>query len=204
MNTTIKNYDVLAKILVIGDSGVGKTTLLNKIKKNIYIKNYHSTIGVDFISVYHKNKNNKIYKFTIWDTAGQERFRAVVKNFYRGIHGIILVFDLSDPNSFTELTYWLKEVEHNCAEKPYIMIIGNKNDLKKETLIDNKIIEHFCKTHNLDYLLISTKNDSGNKLNNKILGTLSQKINYDINEEAEVEELELTNNSIIKYCCSIQ
>ena len=105
METDI-NYDYLFKILLIGDSGVGKSCLILRFAENMFIDSYISTIGVDFkiktISLF-----GKIVKLQIWDTAGQERFRTITTSYYRGSHAILIVYDITSMESFRNVTSWL-------------------------------------------------------------------------------------------------
>merc|ERR1711974_267613 len=116
------------KLLLIGDSGVGKSCILNRFAENTYSDSYISTLGVDF-----KNKNiqldGKNIRLQIWDTAGQERFRTITSSYYRGAHGIIVVYDVTDPVSFTNVKQWLKEIATYASEDVHKLLVGNKCDL---------------------------------------------------------------------------
>ena len=111
--TGVQQYDHLFKVLIIGDSAVGKTSLMNRFAENMFVATYISTIGVDF-----KLKNIVVdgqrVKLQIWDTAGQERFRTICASYYRGTHGIIVVYDVTNPESFAHVKHWLEEIERNC------------------------------------------------------------------------------------------
>lgn len=117
----------LFKILVVGSSGVGKTCLLIRYTDSIYKETYGTTIGVDF-----KMKNiiidNHTVKLQLWDTAGQERFRTITSSYYRNANGILLVFDVTDPESFNDLKGWIIEIQKNINSTIVIYIIGNKID----------------------------------------------------------------------------
>ena len=95
-------YDYLFKLLIIGDSGVGKSCLLLRFADGTYTDSYISTIGVDF-KIHTVNLDGKIIKLQIWDTAGQERFRTITSSYYRGAHGIIVVYDVTDQDTFSKL-----------------------------------------------------------------------------------------------------
>ncbi|KAJ8460855.1 hypothetical protein OPV22_033781 [Ensete ventricosum] len=103
-------YDYLFKLLLIGDSGVGKSCLLLRFADDSYIESYISTIGVDF-KIRTVDQDGKTIKLQIWDTAGQERFRTITSSYYRGAHGIIVVYDVTDQESFNNVKQWLNEID---------------------------------------------------------------------------------------------
>ncbi|WBY58514.1 ras-related protein Rab-1B [Plasmodium yoelii yoelii] len=104
------SYDSLFKILLIGDSGVGKSCLLLRFADDTYTDSYISTIGVDF-KIKTIEIDDKIIKLQIWDTAGQERFRTITSSYYRGAQGIIIVYDVTDRDSFNNVKNWIIEIE---------------------------------------------------------------------------------------------
>merc|ERR1711965_386176 len=105
-----QEYDYLFKLLLIGDSGVGKSCLLLRFADDTYTETYISTIGVDF-KIRTVEIDQKVIKLQIWDTAGQERFRTITSSYYRGAHGIIVVYDVTDEESFTAVERWMTEIE---------------------------------------------------------------------------------------------
>ena len=123
-----EDYDYLFKILLIGDSGVGKSCLLLKYTDGIYADSYISTIGVDF-KIKTEAIDGKTIKLQIWDTAGQERFRTITTAYYRGAMGILLVYDVSDEQSFTNVRNWMRQIDQNAAENVTRILIGNKCDV---------------------------------------------------------------------------
>ncbi|AYV82031.1 MAG: Ras-like protein Rab-11A [Homavirus sp.] len=122
-------YDYLYKIVLIGDSGVGKSNLLSRFTRNEFYTDTKSTIGVEFatrtITV-----DNKTIKAQIWDTAGQERYRAITSAYYRGAVGALLVYDISKGTTFRNVTKWMNELKENTASNIVIMLVGNKSDLR--------------------------------------------------------------------------
>jgi len=126
-------YDYLFKTLLIGPSNVGKSAIMLRYVDDVFCESYISTIGVDF-KIKTIEVAGKIIKLQIWDTAGQERFRSITTSYYRGAQCIIVVFDLTDTNSFIEaMDVWLEEIKKNnekTGSNPLIFIIGNKSDLK--------------------------------------------------------------------------
>jgi len=121
-----KDYDHLFKLLIIGDSGVGKSSLLVRFADNHFSGNYITTIGVDF-KIRTIEINGERVKLQIWDTAGQERFRTITSTYYRGTHGVIVVYDVTSGESFANVKRWLHEIDQNCDVVNRILV-GNKND----------------------------------------------------------------------------
>jgi len=121
-----KEYDYLFKLLIIGDSGVGKSALLVRFADNVFSTNYITTIGVDF-KIRTLVVDGQRVKLQIWDTAGQERFRTITSTYYRGTHGVIIVYDVTNGESFANVKRWLHEIEQNC-DMVNKVLVGNKND----------------------------------------------------------------------------
>eukprot|EP00727_Mastigamoeba_balamuthi_P013120 m51a1_g8430 putative member ras oncogene family (230) ;mRNA; r:348101-349444 len=141
--TTIAKPDHLFKILMIGESGVGKSALLSRFVDGNFEPNFISTIGVDF-KIHYMKMDNKDIKLQVWDTAGQERFRTITTSYYRGANGIMIVFDVTDPASFEKVRYWLSELkEHVGADMP-ALLVGNKIDLTRERTVDSAAAKRFA------------------------------------------------------------
>jgi len=120
-------YDHLFKLLIVGESGVGKTCLLLQFTEGYITTNHLTTIGIDF-KIKIVNLEDKQIKLQIWDTAGQERFRTITKTYYRGAHGIILTYDVTDENSFKNIRNWVKQIEQNAQSNVCKVLVGNKCD----------------------------------------------------------------------------
>jgi len=132
-------HDYLFKILLIGDSGVGKTTLLSKFVDDQFVDYHLSTIGVDF-KIKTIDIDNKIIKLQIWDTAGQERFKTITSSYYRGAHGVFVVFDLTNLDSYYNITKWVDEIHKNCTTV-HILVIGTKSDLFDKIVVTPNMID---------------------------------------------------------------
>ncbi|XP_075092713.1 ras-related protein YPT3 [Nicotiana tabacum] len=122
-------YDYLFKLVLIGDSGVGKSNLLSRFTKNEFNLESKSTIGVEFATK-SLNIDNKVIKAQIWDTAGQERYRAITSAYYRGAVGALLVYDVTRHVTYENVTRWLKELRDHTDPNIVVMLIGNKSDLR--------------------------------------------------------------------------
>eukprot|EP00300_Choanocystis_sp_HF-7_P030628 c39500_g1_i1.p1 GENE.c39500_g1_i1~~c39500_g1_i1.p1 ORF type:complete len:225 (-),score=44.53 c39500_g1_i1:187-810(-) len=122
-----KEYDYLFKLVLIGDSGVGKSCLLLRFADDSFTETYVSTIGVDF-RFRTLDIDGKLIKLQIWDTAGQERFRTITSAYYRGADGIIVVYDITHHESFEHVDDWLREASRYAKDGVIKMIVGNKSD----------------------------------------------------------------------------
>ena len=130
----VVRHDYLFKLLMIGDSGTGKSSLIMRFAEDSFNGSFISTIGVDFKIKTVDVDGSKI-KLQIWDTAGQERFRTIVSSYYRGAHGIIVVYDVTDRQSFYKIQHWLKEIENYGTESVSKLIVGNKSDLHDKRVV---------------------------------------------------------------------
>ena len=119
------------KIIIIGNSGVGKTSITTSAVKNVFINDYKSTIGMEIFSLYLK-VNDKPIKLQIWDTCGQEIYRSLIQNFYRNSSLAIIVYSIDKKNSFKDINLWIKEIRVNSSPDIKIVLIGNKSDLDKD------------------------------------------------------------------------
>ncbi|KAM8908517.1 ras-related protein Rab-19-like [Spinachia spinachia] len=125
------SFDFLFKIILIGDSNVGKTCLVQNFKSGIFSERQQNTIGVDF-TVRTVDIEGKKVKMQVWDTAGQERFRTITQSYYRSAHGAIIAYDLTRHTTFDSVAHWIKEVELYGANNVVLVLIGNKCDLEEE------------------------------------------------------------------------
>ncbi|PWA78030.1 Ran GTPase [Artemisia annua] len=126
---TEDEYDYLFKLVLIGDSGVGKSNLLSRFTRNEFNLETKSTIGVEF-ATRSLDVDNKVIKAQIWDTAGQERYRAITSAYYRGAVGALLVYDVTRRATFENIGRWLKELKDHTDPNIVVMLIGNKSDLR--------------------------------------------------------------------------
>ena len=156
-----KDPEVVLKLLLLGDSLVGKTSILVKYINDKFDSSSISTIGVDYMDKIIDYKNIKI-KLQIWDTSGQEKFRSITKNFYRNTDGLFVVFDLTKKESYDHVKIWINDAKsHNESIKP--ILLGNKSDLSDERKVGNETATNFANKNNLKYLETSAKN--GNNIN---------------------------------------
>jgi len=150
-------YDYLFKLLLIGDSGVGKSCLLLRFADDTYTESYISTIGVDF-KIRTIELDGKTIKLQIWDTAGQERFRTITSSYYRGAHGIIVVYDVTDQESFNNVKQWLQEIDRYACETVNKLLVGNKCDLTTKKVVDYTTAKEYADQLGIPFLETSAKN----------------------------------------------
>ncbi|XP_037411253.1 GTP-binding protein YPTM2-like [Triticum dicoccoides] len=150
-------YDYLFKLLLIGDSGVGKSCLLLRFADDSYLDSYISTIGVDF-KIRTVEQDGKTIKLQIWDTAGQERFRTITSSYYRGAHGIIIVYDVTDQDSFNNVKQWLNEIDRYASENVNKLLVGNKCDLADKRAVSYETAKAFADEIGIPFMETSAKN----------------------------------------------
>ncbi|KAH3732678.1 small GTP binding protein RAB8 [Pelomyxa schiedti] len=129
-----QQYDFLFKILLVGESAVGKTALMGRFTDNYFDETFTSTIGVDF-RLKSLNINDKLVKLQIWDTAGQERFRNITNSYFRGAHGVLIVYDVTNLSSFEKVQYWLKELRPHTSNNVCLALVGNKCDMAPQRVV---------------------------------------------------------------------
>ncbi|KAL1924650.1 uncharacterized protein VTP21DRAFT_4304 [Calcarisporiella thermophila] len=149
-------YDYLFKLLLIGDSGVGKSCLLLRFADDTYTESYISTIGVDF-KIRTIELEGKTVKLQIWDTAGQERFRTITSSYYRGAHGIIVVYDITDADTFGNVKQWLQEIDRYASEGVNKLLVGNKADLTDKRAVEQNAAKEFADGLSIPFLETSAK-----------------------------------------------
>ncbi|OUC49627.1 Ras family protein [Trichinella nativa] len=132
-----KSYDFLFKLLLIGDSGVGKTCLLFRFAEDSFNNTFISTIGIDF-KIRTIELDGKKIKLQIWDTAGQERFRTITNAYYRGAMGILLVYEITNEKSFENIKNWVRNIEEHASANVEKIILGNKCDMEDKRQVSRE------------------------------------------------------------------
>eukprot|EP00291_Cryptomonas_curvata_P010234 CAMPEP_0172202226 /NCGR_PEP_ID=MMETSP1050-20130122/30514_1 /TAXON_ID=233186 /ORGANISM="Cryptomonas curvata, Strain CCAP979/52" /LENGTH=217 /DNA_ID=CAMNT_0012880113 /DNA_START=83 /DNA_END=736 /DNA_ORIENTATION=+ len=144
-------YDYLFKVVLIGDSGVGKSNLLSRFTRNEFNLESKSTIGVEF-ATRSIQVDGKTLKAQIWDTAGQERYRAITSAYYRGAVGALLVYDIAKHVTFENVDRWLKELRDHADHNIVIMLVGNKSDLRHLRAVATDDAKSYAEQRNLSFI----------------------------------------------------
>jgi Ras-related protein Rab-2A len=160
------SYDYLFKVIVVGESGVGKSNLMMRYMDDKFNNNYELTIGVEFGTKIIKFNNNQTVKLNIWDTAGQESFRSIVRSYYKEATVALLVYDVTNIKSFNSLQKWLDDIT-GMSHNPCMMLVGNKIDLtnantnanKREVTVEQG--EIFASEHGMGFIETSALNGTG-------------------------------------------
>ncbi|KAI9286044.1 small GTPase [Umbelopsis sp. AD052] len=156
-------YDYLFKVVLIGDSGVGKTNLLSRFTRNEFNLESKSTIGVEF-ATRSIQVDSKTIKAQIWDTAGQERYRAITSAYYRGAVGALLVYDIAKHATYENVTRWLKELRDHADSNIVIMLVGNKSDLRHLRAVPTDEAKQFAADNGLSFIETSALDSSNVEL----------------------------------------
>lgn len=150
--------DTIFKILLLGDSSVGKTCFLLRYVEDTFTGNHISTIGVDYkIKIITSKDSQDLIKLQIWDTAGQDRFRCITKNYYRGSNGIMLIYDITNQSSFTNIKNWISQIKEYLGEEACITLVGNKVDLESNRKIATDEGRKFAMDNKLSFFEASAK-----------------------------------------------
>ncbi|XP_032809455.1 ras-related protein Rab-8A [Petromyzon marinus] len=151
-----KTYDYLFKLLLIGDSGVGKTCVLFRFSEDAFNSTFISTIGIDF-KIRTIDLDGKKIKLQIWDTAGQERFRTITTAYYRGAMGIMLVYDITNEKSFENIKNWIRNIEEHASADVEKMILGNKCDMNERRQVTRERGEKLAIEYGIKFMETSAK-----------------------------------------------
>ncbi|ODV71728.1 Rab family GTPase YPT31 [Cyberlindnera jadinii NRRL Y-1542] len=151
------DYDYLLKIVLIGDSGVGKSNLLSRFTRNGFNLDSKSTIGVEFATKTLEVDGKKL-KAQIWDTAGQERYRAITSAYYRGAMGALIVYDITKPETYENVSKWLKELKDHADDNLVVELVGNKSDLEHLRGVPTEEAKHFAAENQLLFTETSALN----------------------------------------------
>lgn len=204
-STNGKNYDSIMKILLIGDSGVGKSCLLVRFVEDKFSPSFITTIGIDF-KIKTVDINGKKVKLQLWDTAGQERFRTITTAYYRGAMGIILVYDVTDERTFTNIRQWFKTVSEHANDDAQLLLVGNKSDMDTR-VVTTEQGEGLAKELGIPFIESSAKDDSNV---NDIFFTLAKliqdkidanMINTPVGKENNINISSSSGSGSKKSCC---
>lgn len=169
----MEEYDYLFKIVIVGKSGIGKSSIMSRFTEDTYTDSFITTIGVDFRlkTVKHSGKSVKLQ---LWDTAGQERFRTITTSYYRGAHAIIIAFDLTDVD-YDEIISWINQIDHIRDDGVYKLLVGTKCDIAKD--YDSNALKEFADSYGMGFVATSSKLDIGiNTVFETIVSSLLNKI----------------------------
>ena len=151
-------YDYLIKLLIIGNSGVGKTCILLQFSEGNFTTSHLTTIGIDF-KIKTVDVDGKQIKLQIWDTAGQERFRTITQTYYKNAMGIILAYDVTDENSYNDICKWMQQIDTHASENVAKILIGNKSD-RPDRKISMEQGQKLADEYNIKFMETSAKNNS--------------------------------------------
>ncbi|CAN6180670.1 unnamed protein product [Urochloa humidicola] len=150
------DYDHLIKLLLIGDSGVGKSCLLLRFSDDTFTTSFITTIGIDF-KVRTVELDGKRVKLQIWDTAGQERFRTITTAYYRGAMGILLVYDVTDESSFNNIRNWIRNIEQHASDNVNKILVGNKVDMDSKRVVSTAQGQKLADEYGIKFFETSAK-----------------------------------------------
>ena len=193
----------LIKIIVVGDSGVGKSTMLMRFEKNIFDELFIPTVGIDFL-IKKIQVNDKLYKLHLWDMAGQERYKSIVNTYYRNGQGIILAFDIANMSSFENLQNWIDSINKYSPANSVLFIVGTKSDLENDRIVTHEEAKKFANSLNIEYYEVSSKNEYD--IEGVFMDIIKKiQIEIDINAKlktgTKVDKIKLKEKQLNKKCC---
>ncbi|XP_067025283.1 ras-related protein Rab-1B-like isoform X2 [Acropora muricata] len=151
-----EEFDLVFKIVVVGDIDVGKSAFISRVTGNWNAERYIGKIGVDF-KIRTIELNGKTIKLQFWDTAGEERFKTLASCYYRDAHGFIVVYDVTNQDSYEHLSHWFCEIYRHAPENVKIILVGNKIDLARERLVDSTTAQDFARSMGIPFLETSAQ-----------------------------------------------
>ena len=196
-----ENSDITLKLLIVGGSGVGKTNFLNMFLNNKFNQNYFSSTGIDLQNKIMNIKNKKV-RIQIWDTAGQEKYKSITKNLFLKVMGALVLYDITNEESFTKLKEWVELIKEECDRHIKILIIGNKSDLESQRAIDKEDAMKYANEEKVQYIECSSK--TGENVEKAII-MLSEKIlestEISMDSSLMLDSTLLSSNIKKRKCC---
>jgi len=208
-----QNFDYMFKLLIIGNSSVGKTSFLFRYADDSFTSAFVSTVGIDF-KVKTVFRNDKRVKLQIWDTAGQERYRTITTAYYRGAMGFILMYDITNEESFNAVQDWVTQIKTYSWDNAQVVLVGNKSDMQNDRIVALERGKQFAEHLGLDFFETSAKENINVKqvfdsLVDKICNKMSENLNdansiKSSNVNSSTQQLNGQNlkNSISNTTCS--
>jgi Ras-related protein Rab-1A len=193
-------YDYLFKLLLVGNSGVGKSSILFRFTDDIFPESYAPTIGIDFKTRTIK-VDGKNVKLQIWDTAGQERFNAIQSTYYRGAHGVIIVYDITDVDYLNNIKHLVSEIDKYAIPNIKKILVGNKSDLESERVATTEEVQNYADTSGIQFIETSAKNNVN--VENVFLNISEEIIKVNINQDPKINNgmINLTSQKPVKKSC---
>ncbi len=205
----IEEYEMMIKVILIGDSGVGKTNIMSKYLKNQFMENSKATVGVEFGSKLFNHEGHKI-KAQIWDTAGQEKYKAITGAYYKGSKGAFVVYDITRKETFASVERWVNDLKSTSDPKLTIILIGNKNDMEDQRQVTKEQGEEKAKSFGCAFLETSAlSGDNLDKAFTLMVKEIFEKFNSESTGEEEGDsvkkgediKLEKATENKKKSCC---
>ncbi|XP_005998275.1 ras-related protein Rab-10-like [Latimeria chalumnae] len=190
---------VVLKIVLAGDSCVGKTSILNRYSNSNFDSSFISTIGIDF-KVKTLTIDGKTVKLQIWDTAGQERFHTLTTNYFRGAHGLVLVYDITNLDSFRNIGGWIRDIDKNAGEDVEKILLGNKCDAEEQRVVSKEKGEKLGWEYGICFYETSAKENTN--IENAFLGLVEQIMSKDPCLSKEADSVTLRNSKKKRKCCN--
>ena len=187
--------DYKLKVVIVGDSGVGKSNLIKRFTSNEFNANSKATVGVEFLSKSYKI-NDKIFKIEMWDTAGQERYKSITSAYYKGAKGALLVYDTTSGQSFENISKWLSEIKEKTNKETKLILIGNKIDLKDSKVVSTELALAKAKEWGMPLMETSAKDATNVK---EAFHDLLKEMYFELNKTLQmVENKKLESNNAIQ------
>ena len=187
--------DYKLKVVIVGDSGVGKSNLIKRFTSNEFNANSKATVGVEFLSKSYKI-NDKIFKIEMWDTAGQERYKSITSAYYKGAKGALLVYDTTSGQSFENISKWLSEIKEKTNKETKLILIGNKIDLKDSKVVSTELALAKAKEWGMPLMETSAKDATNVK---EAFHDLLKEMYFELNKTLQmVENKKLESNNAVQ------
>ena len=193
-------FDLTLKLLIVGDSSVGKTNFTSRFIENKFNNSYMTTSGIDLQTTDLEIKNKKV-RIQLWDTAGQEKYKAITKNLFLKVMGAIIIYDITSEKSFINLKSWVQMIKEECGSYMKIIMVGNKSDLIDQRKVDEEDAKNYAKEQEIEYIETSCKTGENVK---KAVSILCESI-METKEVANDASFMLDNSAFVaqkkKKCC---